>query len=189
MFYEWNILKTHSYKNATLNRISLPGLLGANFRSSHKFLLVHSHQGWWGEILHLFPDFLVIPFLPKKVLLIERMKISHYPCREERQDTHVFNVWNAQLSLRSYRAWSYFISPSKDGGKSILCKLSCTSPSHPLCFSSFTASPCRAQLMQLLQEKPCSRDNDNKYRDVIQLSKNARTTSVCWYLVVMELMH
>lgn len=128
-------------KIATLNSISLPGLLGANFRSSHKFLLIHSHQGWWGEILHLFPDFLVIPFLPKKVLLIERMKISHYPCREERQDTHVCNVWDAQLSLRSCRAWSRFISVSKDGGKSILCQLSCTSPSHPLCFSSLHHHP------------------------------------------------
>lgn len=44
--------------------------------------------------------------------------------------------------------------------------------------------------MQLLQEKPCWKDNDNKCRGVIQLSKIAtRRTSVCWNLVVMELMH
>lgn len=175
-------------KNATLNSISLPGLLGDNIRSSHKFLLVHSHQGWWGEILHLFPDFLVIPFLPKELLLIERTKISHYPCREERQGTHIYKcLW---CSLRSCRAWSYFISLPKDGRKSIMCKLSCTSPSHLLCFSSLHCHPAEHNSCRLLQEKLCTRNNDNKYRGTIQLSKNARRrTAVCWYLVVMELMH
>lgn len=70
---------------------------------------------------------------------------------------------------------------------------SCPAPPHPipsLLFLLFVPSPCRAQLMQLLQEKPCWKDNDNKCRGVIQLSKIAtRRTSVCWNLVVMELMH